>query len=225
LSYLPHAIDSRKDLQYIAPKLGIDLPYWKKYFSYHKAFNVRVYGYFDGSINSTYVLETDDDVDLEEYYGTVGYGYHLIDSNNVDYGEISGITYISGVYSLITVPVAVANGSFSIAKYYESKLETAPVIRTDTVRTGELARTGTFEFTINNAGTVVNAQETIDISCVGGLNTVGKMSVSDSNWAANYGTVPVYSMQNDVIYKNTGTAGVFLTCVIIARQVMHLLHV
>jgi len=91
-------------------------------FSYHKDFYVIVYDYFAGTKDTDYVMETDGAINLEVYDSL---GYHLIDSNDVDYGEISDITY-SGT-SFITVPVLVpASGSFAIVKYYQSLITSPP---------------------------------------------------------------------------------------------------
>jgi len=86
-------------------------------------------------------------------------GYHLIDSNDVDYGEISDITY-SGT-SFITVPVLVpASGSFAIVKYYQSLITSPPTKSISSKRYGELMRTGEISFSIANAKEVTYTSST-----------------------------------------------------------------
>lgn len=66
-----------------------------------------------------------------------------------------------------------------------------------------------FEFTLNdNFKSVKSPQETIDISCVAGVNCSIACKVSDNNW--NAGSIDtVKSFQNSYIYDNTGRAGIY----------------
>lgn len=65
-----------------------------------------------------------------------------------------------------------------------------------------------FEFTINNEGTITDAQETIDISNVAGENALGKFLMKGGNsWIAD-GT-PVDSFYNNKLYSNLGQIGVY----------------
>jgi hypothetical protein len=67
------------------------------------------------------------------------------------------------------------------------------------------------EFCLNNNGTVTNAQETVEISCVPGVTYIGKMHLVDGGiWTANnpgYDTVKV--IQNGNFGENTGRVGVY----------------
>jgi hypothetical protein len=66
-----------------------------------------------------------------------------------------------------------------------------------------------FECSLNNGfASVPNAQETIDISCVSGVNSKIACSVSDSNWNAG-DTVGVMAFENSYIYDNVGRIGVY----------------
>lgn len=66
-----------------------------------------------------------------------------------------------------------------------------------------------FEFTLNNHGTVNKAQETSDISCVYGVTSIGKITFSGGGvWNSGQNDT-VYTIQNDVLYKNTGLKGVY----------------
>lgn len=65
-----------------------------------------------------------------------------------------------------------------------------------------------FEVTLNNAGTVSKAQETVDISCVAGINALGKYELTGGgDWIA--GGNSVNSFANAEIYQNVDSVGVF----------------
>ena len=65
-----------------------------------------------------------------------------------------------------------------------------------------------FEVTINNAGTVSKAQETVDISNVAGVNAIVTYKLSGGgDWLANGEKVD--SFYNESLYKNYGLKGVF----------------
>jgi len=67
-----------------------------------------------------------------------------------------------------------------------------------------------YEFTINNKGTVVNAQETVDISCVAGVTSIGIIELSGGgNWTDNHGNDSVTFFQNNTLGGNTNISGVF----------------
>lgn len=67
-----------------------------------------------------------------------------------------------------------------------------------------------FEFTLNNASTIVNAQETVDISCVAGVDTYGKITMTGGgDWTDNVYNNNVTYIKNDSLYKNGNTSGVF----------------
>lgn len=79
-----------------------------------------------------------------------------------------------------------------------------------------------FEFCLNNKNTVVDAQETVDISCVYGVTTIGSFTLEEGGiWNSGQNDTVTY-IKNDVLYKNTGRKGVFpygcTTC--IGRQGM-----
>lgn len=66
-----------------------------------------------------------------------------------------------------------------------------------------------FEFIINNAFQAGNPQETIDISCVHGVNCVIRVNLSDSNWNAGP-TIPMIQSFANTMNKNfIGAAGVY----------------
>jgi len=64
-----------------------------------------------------------------------------------------------------------------------------------------------YEVTINNYGTVSKAQETCDISCVDGVNALGKIIFSDTTWIA--GGKRVDSAYNFSLNHNFGQVGVY----------------
>lgn len=66
-----------------------------------------------------------------------------------------------------------------------------------------------FEFAINNNfPSTPNAQETIDISCVAGVNCKITCNLSNKNWNAG-DTLGFTSFENSYIYNNTYRIGVF----------------
>jgi hypothetical protein len=67
-----------------------------------------------------------------------------------------------------------------------------------------------FEITLNNGHTVPKAQETIDISCVAGVNAIAELSMKGGgNWVATTGIDSVTSIYNDTLYGNYELIGVF----------------
>lgn len=67
-----------------------------------------------------------------------------------------------------------------------------------------------FEFALNNNfNGIPNAQETIDISCVSGVNCKITCSLSVNNWNAGSDTSKFTSFGNSFIYDNVGRVGVF----------------
>jgi len=67
-----------------------------------------------------------------------------------------------------------------------------------------------YEFTLNNEGTVTNAQETVDISCVAGVTSIGEISMTGGgSWTDNVTKGSINSIKNKEIYHNTGISGVF----------------
>ena len=68
--------------------------------------------------------------------------------------------------------------------------------------------TNLFELTINNDGTVKDAQESIDISNVSGCNSLGKFSMSGGgSWVS--GGNDITSFYNSKLYDNYNKSGVF----------------
>lgn len=67
------------------------------------------------------------------------------------------------------------------------------------------------EFCLNNYGTVKNAQETVDISCVAGVSYLGSMDMCGGGvWSANSpGYDTVMHVQNSIFGRNSGRVGVF----------------
>jgi len=67
-----------------------------------------------------------------------------------------------------------------------------------------------YEFTLNNAGTVNMAQETIEISCVAGVSSLGRFTLyGGGTWEANQNYMNVTTIYNDSMGKNTGLVGVY----------------
>ena len=67
-----------------------------------------------------------------------------------------------------------------------------------------------FEFTLNNAFGITASQETVEISCVAGVNSLMSSNLTGGgNWTATTGIDSVTSFHNDSLYKNTGLIGVF----------------
>jgi hypothetical protein len=67
------------------------------------------------------------------------------------------------------------------------------------------------EFCLNNYGTVDNAQETLDISCVAGVSFIGEMKMCGGGiWTANSAGYDTVSMiRNGVFGENSGRVGVY----------------
>lgn len=65
-----------------------------------------------------------------------------------------------------------------------------------------------FEFNLND-NFVVNAQETIDISCVSGVNSYIQATLIGGGIYWNNGTDSVYTIKNSGLYQNDGQNGVF----------------
>ena len=68
-------------------------------------------------------------------------------------------------------------------------------------------QTNLFEFTINNQGVGINPMETVDISCVSGVNCTGCISFGGVGWTD--GEHIVSHIHNKEMYKNAGMIGVF----------------
>lgn len=67
-----------------------------------------------------------------------------------------------------------------------------------------------FEFCLNNEGTTRNAQETVDISCVSGVNVYGSILLKGGGkWTDNQGHNDIKSIHNQSKYNNTAVSGVF----------------
>jgi hypothetical protein len=67
-----------------------------------------------------------------------------------------------------------------------------------------------FEFNLNdNFSYIANPQETIDISCVSGVNSAISCSVTDSTWNAGTMYPVVMTFRNSFIYDNTFRVGVY----------------
>lgn len=67
-----------------------------------------------------------------------------------------------------------------------------------------------YEVVLNNCGTATNAQETVDISCVAGVSTIGSISMTGGgNWTDNVKSDSITKIQNQDVYHNTGLSGVF----------------
>ncbi len=69
-----------------------------------------------------------------------------------------------------------------------------------------------YEFTINNGGTIKYAQETVEISCVAGVSSLGKYTLYNDGggkWEANPNYMDVRSFHNDSMGENTGLVGVY----------------
>ena len=67
-----------------------------------------------------------------------------------------------------------------------------------------------FEFTLNNDGIEKNSQETVDISCVAGVTAYGLMElIGGGIWTDNLHSYAIDSIENNLLYHNTGISGVF----------------
>lgn len=67
------------------------------------------------------------------------------------------------------------------------------------------------EFCLNNYGSVENAQETVDISCVAGVSYLASIDMCGGGvWTANYpGFEDVNRIENGVFGENSGRVGVY----------------
>ncbi len=67
-----------------------------------------------------------------------------------------------------------------------------------------------YEFTLNNSFQGINAQETVDISCVAGVNAIGEFTLKGGGpWTATTGYTNIQSIFNRHLYENRGQVGVF----------------
>jgi hypothetical protein len=66
-----------------------------------------------------------------------------------------------------------------------------------------------FEFILNNGFQPGNPQETVDISCVAGVNCAILADLDGENWNAGPTLPSIRRIQNGKIGSNTGRAGVY----------------
>lgn len=66
-----------------------------------------------------------------------------------------------------------------------------------------------YEFTLNNYGTVDKAQETVDISCVYGVTTIGKFTLFNGGYWNSGQNDTIKTIQNKTMRNNTGISGVY----------------
>lgn len=66
-----------------------------------------------------------------------------------------------------------------------------------------------FEWIVNNGFQAGNPQETVDISCVAGVNSLIQVALSGPTWNAGPTQPNVTTFQNGVPPNNTGRVGVF----------------
>lgn len=153
MNYLPTIISERKDKQYVAPKLGIDIPYWKKYFSYNDDFYVKITGAIEGYVNTRFTKYFNPTTwDSYEIYD--GQGYYLINADASEVYEIVEIVAVDDwIKTVEDMPVS-ASVTYYIAKHYESGITDPPEFEISSKQYGQLVRTGTINFTLlNGVGT------------------------------------------------------------------------
>ena len=151
MKYLSNEISTRKNLQYIAPKLGVDIPYLGKYLTNIEPYFVKVIE-LTGTPNEG--NERRLEVGNDDYTDYNGLGLYLVGDDDTSYGEIVNISYSSETFEgSITVSenLPSGNNTYYIAKYYENIISQAPVIDISSKRYGELANIGTVNFSVNNA--------------------------------------------------------------------------
>lgn len=145
--------------------------------------------------------------------------------NNSDYDSVlvwltlgADTNYITDVNGIFGINQRGLKGSFWLKKdsVYTYKYSDKPIsgnICFDTIPlncpSGSYTRgTNLFEFTLNNYGIVKDGQETIDISNVAGVNTLGEFKMTGGGkWYA--GNDNVDSFSNSYMYRNVGRYGVF----------------
>jgi hypothetical protein len=67
-----------------------------------------------------------------------------------------------------------------------------------------------FEFCLSNEYTIKNAQETVDISCMGGVNVLGSITMTGGGaWTDNYKNPNVTEIKNKEKYHNNNISGVY----------------
>jgi hypothetical protein len=77
---------------------------------------------------------------------------------------------------------------------------------------GDVSGTTVVEFCLNNYGTIKNAQETADISCVSGITYIASVDFAGGKgvWTANSpGYDTINHIQNDTMGKNTNLVGIY----------------
>lgn len=77
---------------------------------------------------------------------------------------------------------------------------------------GDVPGTTVVEFCLNNYGTIVNAQETCDISCVSGVTFLASVDFSGGAgvWTANHpGLDTIAHIENGMMGENTNKVGVY----------------
>lgn len=134
-------------------------------------------------------------------------------------GSLGDTNYVQNIYGIFGILDSVTQGSFYIAPYdtvyYLSQTSKGlngnitfgypPQNCPDTTQTPN--GINLFEFNLND-NFLVNAQETIDISCVSGANTFMKVSMKGGGYWNN-GTDTIKSFYNNDLYNNVGLNGVY----------------
>lgn len=133
---------------------------------------------------------------------------YLTLNNDADYlGNVNGVFGIKSTNKL--------QGSFTLkphdTAYYTSSMPMSGNISfvKAPMNCPFEASTTLFEFNVNNYGTAKDAQETMDISCVAGVNTIGRFEVSGGGAWVDGLSDTITSIQNDSLYKNFGISGVY----------------
>jgi hypothetical protein len=172
------------------------------YFAYDKFFNKTNVVICESTNTEVRVINSTDTSVV--VYLTLG-----ADTNYVtDVNGIFGIT-TSGLQGFFTLNAGDTISYTSIGKGFSGNLTfgTPPVNCPDTT----LFPNGIniFECSLNNNFVgIPNAQETVDISCVSGVNSKIICNLSDSTWNAG-GTLKVSTFENSYLYDNVFRTGVF----------------
>jgi len=144
-------MDLKRKSQYIAPRVGVDIPYLKSYFTNTGGFYVKILEITGTpNIGNPKRLE----VGNKNYTSYKNFGYYLLDDLGNSYGLITNITYSSETFSgsvIVTLDMPPGNGTYYISKYYQPTLLSCPTISRSSKRHGELSRIGNINFSLANA--------------------------------------------------------------------------
>jgi len=149
---------------HLKPRIGVEIPYLKKYLTYNDPFFSSVIGKRSWTRNATYDYRVN--TGTANYTMHDGLGYHLIGDDGTDYGEILKIyrhpeTFVGYIDVDHSVVLPSGTNDYHIAKYYESIIMEAPVLSEDTIITGGFGADTEVSLKVSNA----NGNDYVKLVC------------------------------------------------------------